>query len=121
MPREQEPRVNEASDAVGGGERAELLKWTFCMDYKRDGNKDARSFLWVEAPDQGAAIAEAEEQVKLVNGGRLGYMLKGWHDGIRCVEPHRLPVGAARGERDGASERNGAQGHTDLNSPKRPA
>lgn len=89
-PREPEPTVNEASDAVGGGGAGgELLKWTFLCDYKRDGKKDARSFLWVEAVNQGAAIAEAERQVKQINSGKLGYMLKGWHDGTRCVEPHR--------------------------------
>lgn len=113
-PREPEPTVNEASDAVGGGGAGgELLKWTFLCDYKRDGKKDARTFLWIEAVDQAAAIAEADEQVKQINSGRLGYMLKGWHDGTRCVEPHRAVAGEAGGGRDSASEQNGAQGHID--------
>ena len=57
-------------------------RWSFYCHYKshRDDkvNHPTATFLWVIAEDQEDAIMKAEEQVKNIPGGRLGYMLRGF-------------------------------------------
>lgn len=61
-------------------------RWSFYCHYQpcNTTNYPTATFLWVEAEDQEKAIVEAERQVKLIRGGRLGFMLRGFH-GMKCV------------------------------------
>lgn len=60
------------------------LRWSFYCNYKTnaDGVKHpTATFLWVIAENIEQAIQEAEKQVKMIPGGRLGFILRGFIDG----------------------------------------
>ncbi len=69
------------------------MKWTFQVHYRADGSKfPAESVMWLEADNQEAAIQEANQMVKQIPGGRLGYMMQGWITGDRPKDENVPPT-----------------------------